>query len=265
MAEWLRPFLTTYAVLVGAVVGSFLNVVVYRVPRRRSIVRPRSACPACQAPIPWYDNIPVLSWLVLLGRCRRCRAPISVRYPLVEVAAAAMAGVAFSRHGASVVGLEVLVFAWVSLVLGLIDLEHQLLPDVLTYPSIVLGLLASLGGGLVPPVEALLGAAVGAAVPTLVIVSYRWLRGEDGMGWGDVKYLAAIGAVVGVRDCLWVLVMAAVVGAVVGIALWVSGRGSGKTALPFGTFLAGAVILWLYMPEAWRAVVRALGTYTGPY
>ncbi len=258
MAAWLQPFLIVYAFMVGAVVGSFLNVVIYRVPRQRSVVRPGSACPACGQPIRWYDNIPLLSWLLLLGRCRHCRAAISLRYPAVEAIAALAASLALTQYGLTLTAVEVVLFTWISLALAFIDLEHQLLPDVLTFPAIALGLGASALGGLVPLRLSLIGAAVGAAVPVAVILVYRLARGEEGMGWGDVKYLAAIGAVVGVRDCLWVLMLAAVAGAVVGGALWVAGRGSGKTALPFGTFLGAAVIAWLYLPEPWREAVRAL-------
>ena len=254
MAGWWQPFLTLYAFAIGAVVGSFLNVVIYRVPRELSVVRPGSACPACGAGIRWYDNIPLLSWLLLRARCRRCGARISVRYPLVETAAAALAVLALHRFGLSTLGVEVVVFSWVSLALGLIDLEHQILPDVMTYPSILFGLAMSWFGGWATFPESLLGAVVGAAIPTAVILVYKWLRGEEGMGWGDVKYLAAIGAVVGARDCLWVLVVASVLGALVGLGMIAAGRGSAKTALPFGTFLALAAIVWLYLPEAVRAL-----------
>ena len=259
MAPWQQPFVTFYAFLVGAVIGSFLNVVIHRVPRRLSIVRPGSACPGCSQAIRWYDNIPMISWLILRARCRSCGQPISMRDPLVEVAAALMAAAAVHRWGLSVLSIEVVVFSWVSLALALIDLEHQLLPDVMTYPSIAFGLVASWLGGFTTILYSVLGAVVGALLPITVILLYRWLRGEEGMGWGDVKYLAAIGAVVGVRDCVWVLVMAAVAGALVGGVLWASGRGSGKTALPFGTFLAASVIAWLYLPEAWRMAIRMIG------
>jgi len=239
-----------YVFVFGAVVGSFLNVVIHRMPRERSLVKPRSACPDCGQTIRWFDNLPVISWLALRGRCRGCSARISIRYPLVELLAGAFAVLALWQWGPSLTAVEVAVFAWISLVLGLIDLEHQILPDLLTYPSILLGLTASWFGGYTWWLDSLLGAVVGAALPTMVIVLYRWLRGVEGMGWGDVKYLAAIGSVVGLRGCVGVLVVAATLGAAVGVGLILSGRGSGKTALPFGTFLALAVILWLYLPES---------------
>ena len=254
MEGWTQPILILYAFVLGAVVGSFLNVVIYRVPRRMSIVKPRSACPTCATPIIWYDNVPILSWLVLGGRCRSCRGAIAFRYPLVEAVAAALAAFGVSLYGLHPVTIEVVIFAWLSLALALIDLEHQILPDVMTYPAIVFGLVFSWFGGFTTFADAVAGALVGAALPTSVILLYRWLRGIDGMGWGDVKYLAAIGAVVGLQGCLMVLVVAAVLGALVGGFLIAIGRGSGKTALPFGTFLAVAVILWLYLPPGWRSV-----------
>ena len=257
MDVFAQPFVMVYTLTFvwGAVVGSFLNVLVYRLPREISVVRrPPSSCPACSTPILWYDNIPLLSWLILRGRCRRCQASISIRYPLVELAAGLLAVAAMARWGFSVTGLEVLIFAWISLALGLIDFDYQILPDVLTYPSIVFGLVFSWLGGYTWFLDALVGALVGALLPTLVIVVYKLWRGIEGMGWGDVKYLAAIGAVVGLRGVVGILVVASILGALVGLALIASGRGSGKTALPFGTFLALAVILWLYAPASWLAL-----------
>lgn len=245
-----QPFVMAYVFLFGAAVGSFLNVIVYRLPREISILRtPPSSCPACTTPIRWYDNIPLVSWLVLRGRCRECQASISMRYPLVELASGVLAVAAITRWGLSVTAGEVAIFAWVSLALGLIDFDFQILPDVLTYPSIVFGLVFSWAGGYTWWLDSLLGAAVGALLPILVIVLYKLWRGIEGMGWGDVKYLAAIGSVVGLGGVVGVLVVASVLGALVGLGLIAAGRGSSKTALPFGSFLALAVILWLYAPS----------------
>jgi len=255
MPGGIHPLVIVYAAVLGAVVGSFLNVVIYRVPRRLSIVTPRSYCPRCERAIPWYENLPIVSWLALGGRCHGCREPISWRYPLVEAASAALAALGVAQYGLTALGIEVVLFGWISLALGLIDLEHQILPDVITYPSIALGLGFSLLGGWTTPLSSVVGALVGAGLPIAVILLYRWMRGAEGMGWGDVKYLAAIGAVVGARDCVRILIVASVVGAALGIGLIVAGRGSSKTALPFGTFLALAVLLWLFAPPAWRAAL----------
>jgi leader peptidase (prepilin peptidase)/N-methyltransferase len=248
------PVVIIFVFACGAAVGSFLNVVIYRVPREISVVvEPPSTCPACGTAIRWFDNIPLLSWLALLGRCRSCKAPISMRYPLVEAAAGGLAVLSFLRWGITLTGFEVLVFAWISLALGLIDLDFQILPNSMTYPSILFGLVFSEIGGYTWWLDSVIGTAVGAALPAMVIFIYKLWRGVEGMGWGDVKYLAAIGSVMGLRGCVGVLVVAAVLGAMVGVGLIISGRGSGKTALPFGTFLAVAVILWLYAPPSWIA------------
>ncbi|MCD4749394.1 MAG: A24 family peptidase [Thermoanaerobaculales bacterium] len=236
----------------GAIVGSFLNVVIFRVPLRRSIVRPGSACPACGVPIRWYDNVPIVSWLILRARCRDCNNPISIRYPLVEAAAGVLAVLAVHTWGLNIAGAEALVFSWICLVLALVDYDHQILPDVITYPTILLGIGASFMGGVTWWLDSLLGAVMGAALPIAVIVLYKLIRGEEGMGWGDVKFLAGIGAVLGLAACLWVLIVAAILGAIVGAGLMISGRGTSKTALPFGTFLAFAALIYLYLPPAWR-------------
>ena len=254
MGGFEQPFLMAYAFALGAVVGSFLNVLVYRLPREMSILRtPPSSCPACSTPILWYDNIPLYSWLMLRGKCRECRAPISLRYPMVELTSGVLAVAALARWGLSVTGFEVAIFAWISLALGLIDVDFQILPNVLTYPSIIFGFVFSLLGGYTWWLDSLVGAVVGALLPTLVIVLYKMWRGIEGMGWGDVKYLAAIGAVVGLRGVVGVLVVGSILGALVGLGMIAAGRGSGKTELPFGTFLALAVILWLYAPVSWLA------------
>jgi leader peptidase (prepilin peptidase)/N-methyltransferase len=201
MASWPQPLVILYAFAVGAVVGSFLNVLIWRVPRRMSIVRPASHCPACSVPIRWFDNVPILSWLVLGGRCRSCRGRIAARYPLVESAGGLLAVAALLRYGVTLAGLEALVFSWISLALGLIDLEHQLLPDVMTYPSIAFLLRRAWGSDLSTPLGALVEASRRGDR------AYKLVRDRgDGLG---TSYLAAIGAVVGLRDCLWVLVVAA--------------------------------------------------------
>ena len=252
MPELPQELIATWFLVFGAIVGSFLNVVIYRVPLRRSIVSPGSACPGCGASIRWYDNIPILSWLALKGWCCACKTSISIRYPLVELGAGLLAVGTFLGWGLTVAAFEVLVFSWVCLVLALIDYDHQILPDVITYPLILFGIGMSCAGGLTWWLDSVVGAVFGALLPIAVIVLYKLIRGEEGMGWGDVKFLAGIGAVVGLAGCLWVLIVGALLGALVGLALMVMGRGTAKTALPFGTFLALAALLYLFLPPAWR-------------
>ena len=258
MAEGFAPgwFVPAVAAVYGLVFGSFLNVVVYRLPRRMSLLRPRSHCPACGAPVRWFDNVPLVSYVLLLGRCRACRSRISARYPAVELAAGALAAAVAVRFGLTVAGAEAMLLVMLLLPLAFIDLEHHLLPDVLTLPGVALGLAASAAGGLVPFADALVGAVVGAALPYAVIVVYRRLRGVEGMGLGDVKLRAMIGAFLGWRGMLLTLGLGATAGAAVGLTLIASGRGRRDTELPFGTFLAGAAAAVLLAGDV---LARALG------
>lgn len=243
------PVLIAVAAAYGLVLGSFLNVVIHRVPRGMSLVVPRSHCPACGSLVRWFDNLPVLSWLLLRGKCRRCGARISLRYPLVELASGVLMAAVVARFGVTVAGAAALVLGALLLVLALIDLEHFLLPDVLTLPGIVIGLLFSWAGGLARPWDAMLGAALGAALPYAVIVVYRLVRGVEGMGLGDVKFLAMIGAFLGWQGALLTLCLGACAGAVVGIGLVIAGRGKADTELPFGTFLAAGAMAVLFARE----------------
>jgi leader peptidase (prepilin peptidase)/N-methyltransferase len=243
MPTWLA---LTIAAAYGLVLGSFLNVVIHRLPRGMSLVRPRSHCPRCGATVAWYDNLPVVSFLALGGRCRRCKARISVRYPMVELGTAALLGASVSRFGLSVWGAEAVVLVLLLLPLALIDLEHHLLPDWLTLPGVALGLLFSLAGGLVTPVDAAIGTLVGAVIPLAVIAAYRAIRGVEGMGLGDVKLLAMIGAFLGWRGALLTLCIGACAGALVGVGMIVAGKGRSDTELPFGTFLSAAAAIVLF-------------------
>ncbi|MDQ3347392.1 MAG: prepilin peptidase [Acidobacteriota bacterium] len=223
--------------LLGLAVGSFLNVCVHRLPRGQSLVRPGSRCPQCGYELRWYDNIPVVSYLVLGGRCRACRKHIAVRYPALELATLAL----FLLHGAVFgwTGLLAvrLLFACAMVVLFAIDLEHHLLPDAITLPGIAAGLLFSL---LLPPglVDALLGVLVGGGVLWLIGEAYFRYSGQEGMGGGDVKMLAMIGAFLGWKLVLVTLVLSSVAGSLIGVLVIAVKRGGMKYALPYGTFLA---------------------------
>ena len=224
----------------GLMVGSFLNVCIARLPAGESIVSPGSRCPACRTPIKWYDNIPVVGYLFLGGRCRTCRAPISARYPIVEI----VTSLAFLGQGV-VCGEDWpllagrLIFTAMLIVLFGTDLDVQRLPNVITLPGIAIGLGFSLVAA-PGPLDSLLGAALGAGL--LGLVRWAWFRatGVEGMGLGDVKMLAMIGAFVGWQQVWVTLFLASVVGAVVGVALTATGARSLQAKLPFGTFLAVA-------------------------
>jgi len=246
----LPPFLLpVLAGLCGLVVGSFLNVVIHRLPRGESVVFPPSHCPACGTPIRWYDNVPVLSYLLLAGRCRACRAPIPLRYLLVELATAGLFLAVALRFPLGLAALHAALLGCLCLALAWIDWEHMLLPDLLTLPGTVVGLLLALAGGPTPLGSALLGTALGVAIPLGIIWAYRLLRGVEGMGLGDVKLLGMLGAFFGWQGMLVTLALAAVAGALVGVGLILAGRGSRETELPFGTFLCAAALVVLFFGQ----------------
>lgn len=230
----------------GLIIGSFLNVCIGRLPRGESVVSPPSRCPNCHSGIRWYDNIPVLSYLMLRGRCRSCGVSISVRYPITEgltAVAFVLQGVWF--HDDPVLLTSRIVLTALLIVLFGTDLETQRLPNVITYPGIAIGLLFSV---VTPPglVPCAIGAAAGAGI--LWIIRWGWKRatGVDGMGLGDVKMLAMIGAFLGWKAVLVTLVLASFSGAIIGVLMMALQKGDMKFALPFGTFLAiGAVTAML--------------------
>jgi leader peptidase (prepilin peptidase) / N-methyltransferase len=227
----------TILVILGLAIGSFLNVCIHRIPRGQSLAHPGSRCPTCGYALRWYDNVPVVSYAALGGRCRKCRAPISVRYPLVEVATMCLFVLYGTLLGWTPLLVPRLFFACAMVVLFAIDLEHHLLPDVITLPGIVLGLVSS---AVLPPGlrDALIGAVAGGGVLWVVGEAYYRYSGQEGMGGGDVKMLAMIGAFLGWELMLLTLVLSSLVGSFVGLFLILSKRGGLKYALPYGTFLA---------------------------
>jgi leader peptidase (prepilin peptidase)/N-methyltransferase len=238
MADWIP---VTLAAVAGLCVGSFLNVCIYRLPRRQSLVHPRSRCTSCERQLTWLDNVPVLSWVALRGRCRTCGAPVSAMYPIVEVVTAAVFVSGYLLYGVTALGMVRVAFACALIVLFVIDLQHRILPNVITIPGIVLGFVCSL---FLPPGwrESLIGIAIGGGTLFLIAEVYYRLRNIEGLGMGDVKLLGMIGAFLGWKLVLLTLVVASLAGSIVGVSLIASGRGNMKLALPFGTFLAvGAV------------------------
>lgn len=250
-------FLVLWAGLVGLVVGSYLNVLVHRLPLGQSTVRPRSRCPACGAAIRARDNLPVLSWLLLRGRCRDCGAAISPRYPLIEAATGTLFAACVLCFGFAPEAAAAAVLGTLLLALAAIDLDHFLLPDKLTLPGIALGLVAQ---WLLPSgslVAGLRGALVGAGLLLAIAGAWELLRGVEGMGLGDVKMLAMVGAFLGAGGVLLTLVLGTLAGSVVGLAL-VARRGTDLQAqLPFGVFLAAGGLVALFAGEP------LIGAYLG--
>ncbi len=232
--------------VLGLILGSFLNVCIHRLPRRESIVQPRSCCPRCRALIRWYDNLPLLSYALLGGRCRACHAPISWVYPAVEAANAVAYVALFWRYGAGVAFVLLAVLASAVLALVVIDARHQILPDRITLPVLALGLLGSPWNPEVTCLQSLVGVLVGAAAPAALLLLWQWSFGVEGMGWGDVKMLAMIGSFLGPARAVLTLLAGACLGAIVGVSMMAARRGSLRTPLPFGFFLgiAAAGALW---------------------
>ena len=226
----------------GLLVGSFLNVCIYRVPRRESIVWPASRCTGCRRDLAWFENVPVLSWLLLRGRCRTCGAAISSMYPLVELTTAVLFAAGAALYGPSALLAVRLVFGCALVVLFAIDLRLRVLPDVITLPGIAVGFVASC---FLPPgwLSSLIGLIAGGGILFAIAEAYYRVRGQQGLGMGDVKMLAMIGAFLGWPLMILTLVFASFAGSIVGVALIASGRGNLQVALPFGTFLAvGAIV-----------------------
>lgn len=223
--------------LFGLAVGSFLNVCIYRLPRRESLNFPASHCTACNRPLAWYENIPLVSWIVLRGRCRTCGAAISPMYPIVEAVTGLVFAAGYLIYGATPLLAARLLFACAMIVLFAIDLRHHILPNVITLPGIVAGFVLSF---VLPPgwLASLVGLVAGGGILFAIAETYYRLRGIEGLGMGDVKMLAMIGAFLGWKLMLVTLVLASLAGSIIGIGLMAAGRGGMKLALPFGTFLA---------------------------
>lgn len=242
-------FVEIVVFLFGLAFGSFLNVVIYRLPRSLSILSPPSFCPSCKAPIKPYDNIPLLSYVLLSGRCRQCRARISLRYPLVELLTALLFLFLFKKCGFS---FEFATLATLSLLLvaiGLIDLEHQIIPDVLSISGLSAGLFVSLFRDTFSLKSAVGGAALGGGILFLVSFLYELFTKREGMGGGDIKLLAMIGSFLGAKGALFSLLVGSFMGTCVGVPLMIAKGKDTKYAIPFGPFLSLSALIYIFWGE----------------
>lgn len=260
------------SVVFGLLVGSFLNVVIYRLPKmmerewaaqcselrgetpaeseKFNLVRPASACPHCGHRIRAWENIPVLSYVFLRGRCTSCHARISLRYPMVEILTATLTGLTAWHFGFGLAAMGAILFVWALIVLTLIDLDTQLLPDQITQPLIWLGLLFNMASTFVPLESAVIGALAGYLSLWLVYWLFKLATGKEGMGFGDFKLLAAIGAWLGWQMLPLVILLSSLVGAVVGLALILFARHGREVPIPFGPYLAGGGLIALFWGES---------------
>ncbi len=262
------PLFIALVGLMGLLVGSFLNVVIHRLPKMMerdwkaqcaelmgsepnsepaySLVKPRSACPHCNHQISAVENIPVLSYLILGGKCKNCRAPISIRYPVVEATSGILSAFAAWHFGFGAAGIAAIIFVWALIALTCIDLDTQLLPDDITLPLLWLGLLLNLNDVFTSLPNAVIGAIAGYLVLWSVYWAFKLITGKEGMGYGDFKLLAAIGAWLGWNMLPLVILLSSIVGAVVGIVLIVAARHGRNVPIPFGPYLAGGGLIALF-------------------
>ncbi len=263
--------LVTLSVLLGLIIGSFLNVVIYRLPKMMmrdwrlqchefqgtmpadddlkpyNLNAPRSRCPGCNHPISAWENIPVISYLALRGRCRKCSQPIAIRYPLIEMLTALLSALVVWNFGFTLQAAAALLLTWALISLTFIDLDHQLLPDDITLPLLWLGLGLSLFGVFADPATAIVGAMAGYLSLWSVYIIFKLLTGKEGMGYGDFKLLALLGAWLGWQAIPLIIVLSSLVGSAVGIGLIVLRRHQRDIPIPFGPYLASAgwiVLMW---------------------
>lgn len=242
--------LSIISIIFGAIIGSFLNVCIMRLPKEESIITPGSHCPHCQSPIKFYDNIPLISFLLLRGKCRKCKKKISIQYPLIEGITAICSFMLFLKYGVSLSYLFYFSFVAALIVITVIDLYHQIIPDVISIPGIGVGLLSALILPHIPFLNSLIGMILGGGSLFIVATLYQWLFKREGMGGGDVKLLAMIGAFLGWESVIITIISSSLIGSITGIIMIIFKGKNFKYAIPFGPFLSlGAVITLFYKSE----------------
>ena len=242
LRPWMLDLLT---VLWGLILGSFLNVCIYRLPRDLSIVHPRSRCPSCKRTIAWFDNIPLASYLLLLGKCRHCGVGIPIRYPLIEAATGLISWLVFHRFGLESAYFAYFPYAASLLVISAIDLEHRIIPDEISLSGIVIGLLLAALTPVMDFLGSLFGVLLGGGSLLLVGMAYEAVRKQEGIGGGDIKLLAMIGAFTGWKGVIFTIFGGSLIASIVGITLMIVRRANGQVPIPFGPFLSGASFLYI--------------------
>jgi len=242
--------LSIISIIFGAIIGSFLNVCILRLPKDESIITPGSHCPHCQNPIQFYDNIPLISYFLLRGKCRKCKKKISIQYPLIEGITAICSFILFLKYGVSLSYLFYFLFVAALIVITVIDFYHQIIPDVISIPGIGVGLLSALILPHITFFNSLIGMILGGGSLFMVATLYQWLFKREGMGGGDVKLLAMIGAFLGWESVIITIISSSLIGSILGIIIIIFKGKNFKYAIPFGPFLSlGAAITLFYKNE----------------
>jgi leader peptidase (prepilin peptidase)/N-methyltransferase len=242
-------FLDIFLTVVGAAIGSFLNVLICRLPEELSIIFPSSHCPKCKHAIRFYDNIPIISYLLLKGRCRDCHDKISFRYPFVETLTAVMSLMLFWKFGFSLQYLFTFIFSCSLIVITFIDFDHQIIPDVITLPGIPLFSLGAVFFMGIPWLEVVLGVLIGGGCLYVVAVGYELITNREGMGGGDIKLLAMMGGFLGWKSLFFIVFVSSLLGALVGVSVMIVRGKDMKYAVPFGPFLSIAAVAYLFVGQ----------------
>jgi leader peptidase (prepilin peptidase)/N-methyltransferase len=230
----------------GLCVGSFLNVCIYRLPQSLSLIRPASSCPKCNTPIKFYDNIPVLSYILLLGKCRKCKNPISIRYPLIEALTGLLWMFCFMKFGLTAECFIHILFVSTLVVITFIDIDHGIIPDRISLPGIPIFFVCGLFLPEVGLRNSIIGILLGGGSLLIVAEGYRLITKLEGMGGGDIKLLAMIGALIGWKGVFFTIFMSSAVGTVVGLAVMVATRNNMKLSVPFGPFLSLGALIYVF-------------------
>lgn len=245
-----EPLILVFSALFGAIVGSFLNVVILRLPKENaSVVFPASHCPKCEHTLAWYENIPVLSYIVQLGKCRHCKTSISLQYPIVELLTGLLTAALVHSFGLTVTTLGYFLFIAALIVIIFIDIHLQIIPDVISLPGIVLGFLFSFINPGVDWLDSLIGILAGGGVLYAVATLYFVLRKQDGMGGGDIKLLAMLGAFLGWQSLPFIVFFSSFTGSIIGLSAMAVQKKGGMTRIPFGPFLSVAGICYLFFAQ----------------
>lgn len=245
----MEPFIFALCFIFGAIIGSFLNVVILRLPENQSIVFPGSHCFSCQSALRWYDNIPMLSYLVLGGKCRYCKTHISMQYPVVEACMALLAAALYIKVGLTFDYGFYFLFLAALLVIIFIDIHHQIIPDVISLPGILIGLAGSFFCSHVTWQQSLLGILAGGGFLYAIAFGYYVITKRDGMGGGDIKLLAMIGAFLGWQSLLFVVFFSSLTGSIIGISTMIAQKKGSQAKIPFGPFLSLAAMTYLFFDK----------------
>jgi leader peptidase (prepilin peptidase)/N-methyltransferase len=250
-----------FVFIFGLIIGSFLNVVIYRLPEHQSIVSPPSHCPRCGKQIKPYDNIPLLSYIILRGKCRYCGSRISPRYPAVELITGLLAAGLFIKYGFSVDLIGFFILSACLIAITFIDIDHRIIPNTISYPGTIIGFAASFFVSINNPINATIGILTGAGILFATAFIYKAVTGVEGMGMGDVKLMAMIGAFLGWEAAIFTIIISAFIGSIVGVSLVLFAGKGRRYAIPYGPFISASAIIYLFYGQTFIHIYLRMTGY----